>query len=128
MSVQIILRPSRDFEFEVKAWLTESEATVELLKNLQSVMSSLESLEFDREVMNMTLQLMAEDFSTIAAKVKDTEVFDAQVEDIRSLVHRTSDVLDGVVAIGAKVREASQKIMGVGNGLIATLIARQPRK
>jgi hypothetical protein len=128
MSLKIILRPSRDFEFEVKAWLTESEATVELLKNLQSAMSSLESLEFDREVMNMTLQLMAADFSTIAAKVKDAEVFDAQVEDIRSLVHRTSDMIDGVVAIGGKVKEATQKITTVGNSLTAALVARQPKK
>lgn len=128
MSLQIIFRPARNFNDELNAWLDEYEKTATLLRALNSAMDSLQSLEADREVMNMTLQLMATDFSTIAAKVKGNTGIDDEILDIRNLLHRTSDIVDGFVTIGIKVKEATEKIRTTGNTLTARLIAKCPKQ
>src|SRR5258707_599659 len=111
MSLEIKFRAIRNVDQEVQTWLTEMQETAKLLENLMSAIRSLESCKQDREILHITLQLMAADFSEIAAHMKETQVLDADIEAIRSLLHRTGDLVDGVSSVGVNLVQAAEKIV-----------------
>lgn len=126
MSLQIIFRPARNVRKEVSVWLEESRKTILILKELASAVGSLEALQEDRVVMNLTAQLMAADFTAFAEKLKGGNPED--LTEISNLLLRTSDMLGNIVGMGVKVDEIAQKVGTVVNRLTDDLHAKQPKK
>jgi hypothetical protein len=125
MSLQIIFRPVRNVPKEVSLWLAESKKTIEVLKQLSSAVGSLEALQQDRTVMNLTVQLMTVDFTAFAEKIKDGDPDD--LSEIRSLLLRTSDMMDGIVSMGVKVNEIAKSVGIVVENLTNDLHSKQPK-
>lgn len=126
MSLQIILRPARNLPHEVSLWLDESQKTIQILKQLASAVGSLEALQQDRIVMNLTAQLMAEDFTAFAEKMKDGDPDD--LTEMRSLLLRTSDMIGSIVSMGVKVNEIARQVGTVVDSLTSDSLAKKPQK
>lgn len=99
----------------------------QMLRLLLSSLKTLQSCQEDSHVLFMTLSLMTEDFKVIGENARGEELSDAQVEDIRGLLLRTNDMLDGIGKMDGKVAEAAGLIRDLGDIITKDVRKRIPQ-